>query len=338
MNMRAFVPSTSFLARPRTAAKRARVCAVQVRNRTAKLAMTTETGAMQTVIKTGDAINTERLESFADRTKGEWAGFEGAFSSDTGEPQTIPDFYIPEDFVQWNQYPKGFETNYSTIVRGNKLYRKFFRVLPAVALFADHVDLESSFTVSDFDELPGFHFFSDGSYSAGPTPVSTKRDSILDKWPAVDFCIRDPREPRSWAIHVEFDFDFAKAEFVDDVRVIREKYSCIYCDGADIEGSSGFVEGWVSDAKMEAEALKGDWNLPDGSIVSRPEGGLAHEPKKHVYLPFGIDVGIDEADNGGRRAWVAWLVDADTRVIMSRMFAADGSVTLSNTTIEKRST
>lgn len=47
-----------------------------------------------------DASESE-LSTFGDAVRGEFLGFEGSFDLDTGDPLDVPNFYIPEEFVEW---------------------------------------------------------------------------------------------------------------------------------------------------------------------------------------------------------------------------------------------
>lgn len=289
-----------------------------------------------------DALDEDRLASFSDVVKGEWTGYEGEFDSEKGTVCPVPDFYIPEDFTSWGLTPKGFECCRSTIVRGTKYYVKFFRVLPQVALFADHVDLETSFDVVDFAEAEsGSLFFDNGSYTLGKVPVTTVRNSMLDKWPCAELCIRHPTT-RKKAVYVKVKFDFAKTKFVENINVIREEYSCIYCDGADIEGSSGYIEGWTIEPNGTPADLTGDWIVEDGTDVSniaRPDGGPPPEDNKTLYLPGGITLGLERPAENPENicVWAGWQFEENERCVLSRSYASDGSLIQSKMVTERRS-
>lgn len=280
------------------------------------------------VVLSDDPLNEPALESFAEAVKGEWAGYEGEFDP-SGTPLTIPDYYIPEDFVSWGLEPKGFECTHSTIVRGTKYYVKHLRVLPAVSLFADHVDLETNFHIVDFAESNAAHCFPDGSYSGGPSPVVLDRKSILDKWPSADLTLRIGKR----ALHCNVKFDFAKRCIVEKVRLVLEQYSCIYCDGADVEGSSGYVEGWPTYEKCSPTQLAGTWCTHDANQVIR-EKGPDEQPGSCIYLPEGITVGVDEADDGGVRVWLGWLHEPQSRAILERIYSNQGVVVESRQSTE----
>ncbi|CDF37588.1 unnamed protein product [Chondrus crispus] len=287
------------------------------------------------LVRANEPHDNSILESFAEKIRGEWDGYEGNFDSGTGAPEAVPDYYIPDQFVEWGIVPLGFESTHSVIVRGTKLYRKFFRVLPSVSLFADHVDLEEDFQQLDIAAEAGAHVFPDGSFATGPEKVCIKRESLLDKWPMAEMCLHDPREDVRNALHVKLKFDFEKRELVDSLRAVVEKWSCVYCDGANIEGSSGFVKGWVSDDPSHPSALAGSWkavSAGDEQIVDR--AAPQSVPSKHLFLPNGIDVAVLEGD--GVHVQVGWLVDEATRVVMRRSFGQDGSVVSSQRIVEHR--
>lgn len=225
--------------------------------------------------------------------------------------------------------PKGFECTNSVILRGTRLFDKHFRVLPCVSLFGDHVEAEESLEVTDVSEHAGLFAFSDGSFTTGPADVQTTHESLLDKWPKAKLVLRVGQK----SVRVELKFDFAKAELVDFMDVTVEKWDCIHCDGANMEGSSGYIEGWVTGERLSPEQLQGAWTSTD---PGGPCGGGPPEPKKHLYLPNGIDVAVREVDGGGRGLIVGWLVDHSTRVVLSRFYDAGGSVSSSERHIETK--
>lgn len=292
------------------------------------------------VVKTGDQCSDTDLEQFAERIRGEWSGYEGTFDVNTAEVQALPESYIPEQFTEWGLVPHGYETNHSMIVRGTRLFKKFYRILPAVSSFSDHVDLEEDFTIANIDSEEGMHIFPDGSFSSGPQTVCIEKKSYFDKWPAVQMYLQDPRPESRQAIHVSLKFNFETRQLVDELRVIHEKFSCIYCDGADIEGSSGYVEGWVSEDGISHEDLAGIWKVAGGSAesetVERPSGGPPATPARQLYLPKGIDISTLEGQNGGVVVQVGWLVDENTRIVLRRLFGKDGAVLLSEHAVEHR--
>eukprot|EP00171_Calliarthron_tuberculosum_P013749 IDg13749t1 len=311
--------------------KRARVAQPHVRARVTRMGVDSETTSAAAIVRTSEPLDSDRLAAFETHVRGEWTGYEADFDPVSGTPRDIPNYYIPEDFVAWGLSPKGFECTYSTIVRGSKYYRKFFRVLPAVALFADHVDLETSFEVVDMNEEPASHCFEDGSFAGGPSPVKIAHASILDKWPCADMCVRAGKH----AVHAKLKFDFENAKLVETVRVVREQYSCQYCDGADIEGSSGYVEGWAAQQKSTPAELAGEWTCDDGTSVSRPNGGAPEVPAKCVYLPCGISVGVTRVADGVH-AWLSWLTTPDERRVLTRHYNAQGEVVQSALVTETR--
>lgn len=301
---------------------------------------------LATLIRPGSSPTDADLAAFSAAVKGEWTGYEGTFDNTTAQVQAVPDYYIPEQFSEWNLIPMGFETNHSTIVREHTLYRKFFRILPTVSHFADHVDMEE-----DLDKLPlsGEHataIFADGSFIAGMAKVLPERTSRLDKWPALSFSLRDPHADARRAVNLWVKFDFANRKFAAPVRVVLERWSCAYCDGADLDGSSGFVDGWTCGKAGHVAMLKGEWYVcsdpardftvqnPDDAVILR---GDEEDARAALYLPEGIDVAVLDAPNGdGVIVRAGWLVDENTRVVLRRIYAPDGSVEGSEHFVERR--
>lgn len=299
------------------------------------------------------------MDKFATAVRGEWTGYEGNFDGNSAKVQPVPDYYIPDQFVEWGLVPHGFESNHSVTVRGDKLYRKFFRILPGVSLFADHVDLEEDLVILPLgadaaapttpDALPVP--FADGSFMSGARVVPIELKSRLEKHPQLKLSLRDPRVGETSALNLWLRFDLSTHAFVGDVRAVIETHTCQYCDGADIEGSSGFVDGWVSGGPGCAADLKGEWaqlsclvfdpsDEPEDlaeAVVLRGDESDAHV---HLFLPGGIDIAIRPDNTAFNDAYVmiqsGWLVDEDTRVVLRRSFDKDGAVAYSQRVVERR--
>lgn len=281
-----------------------------------------------TVVTCSLTVDSDVITSFAEQVKGEWVGYEGNFHTQTGKPLPVPDFYIPEEFSQWDLTPLGFESNHSIIVRSDKLYRKFFRVLPTVSLFADHVDAEEDFRCDTIGD--GLSVFADGSFVNGANKVATKK-SKLERAPRVEFRLPHPFEERQ-AAHITLQLDFERAHIVQHIRAVLEKWSCIYCDGADMDGSSGYVEGWVVGTPGSAQDLTGVWRRGE-RLFERTDGG-EHEGGR-VFLPEGLDVAFERSADGGRTARAAWRV-GERRIALQRLFDSDGNVVANERFVEQR--
>jgi hypothetical protein len=194
------------------------------------------------------------------------------------------------------------------------------RVLPCVTIFGDHIDIEATPGCLDTAEEAGFYASPDGSFSSGPAAVIVDRRSELEKWPRTELVLRSGKE----AVRAVVTFDFATGALVKPVRVTKERWSCVWCDGADMEGSSGYIQGWADGEQMDAAALGGDWTA----------GGAAPERRKQIYMPGGVDVGVLKPAGGGCIVHVGWLVEAGRRVVLTRTYAADGTVAASQRIVE----
>lgn len=176
--------------------------------------------------------------------------------------------------------------------------------------------------------------FADGTFTVGKSSVLVKRESKLQKWPSVRFCVRDPREGERRALHIKLKFDFEKACLAEDISIILEKWSCEYCDGADIDGSSGYLEGWAVEQSLDRAALRGMWAVEGGKQVER-RMGEAKEEGKQIYLPKGIDISIRRVGNE-LVVSVGWLVDGDSRVVLRRTYDEKGGFVGSERVVERR--
>lgn len=184
------------------------------------------------------------------------------------------------------------------------------------------MDAEEDLTVTDAEEEEGFYAFPDGSFSFGPAEVIVDRTSELQKWPKAELVLRNGAH----VARAQFVFDFAKGELVKPMHATVEKFSIKWCDGADLEGSSGYIEGWANDEPMEASALDGDWN----------SGGAPATPRTQLYLPSGIDVGVQKAGDGGCVLLLGWLVEPGRRLVLTRTYTSDGKATGSTRVEELR--
>ncbi|CAN8068619.1 unnamed protein product [Agarophyton chilense] len=274
------------------------------------------------------AFDNSTITSFTEQIKGEWTGYEGNFSPETGKALPVPDYYVPEEFSEWGLRPLGFESNHSITVRSDKLYRKFFRVLPSVSLFADHVDAEEDFRCDTIGD--GLTVYYDGSFVNGKKALPTKR-SKLERAPRIEFRLSHPYEEKQ-AANVTLNVDFESACIVQEIRAVVEKWSCVYCDGADMDGSSGYIEGWVNGATGNPHELTGRW-LRGDALFEREEG--TQREGGAVFLPEGIDVAFEERPDGGRTARAAWRI-RDRRVALQRIFDAEGNLVNTERFVEHR--
>lgn len=295
-----------------------------------------------TIVGANEEVSSDKLDQFAAAVRGEWRGYEGRFHAQDATVQPIPDFYVPDEFSEWGVRPNGFETNHSTIVRKGTLYRKFLRVLPAVSLFADHVDVEEDNTQIQLTPTNDVStaIFSDGSFVTGAARVAVRRESRLDKWPSILLSVQDPRPDSRRAANVWVKFDFEHAKFVDNVRVVVENWADDFSDSPELEGSSGFVDGWVSESRTEPGALAGSWTededdkVDDSNARTITRSELSDDSMSRLLLPNGLDVSVHS--NAGLTVQVGWLVDKDTRIIVSRRFSPDGVVEHSRRNVERR--
>lgn len=274
------------------------------------------------------------LEGFAKNIRGEWAGHEGRYKA-TGELVKVEESSIPEEFLEWGVDPLGFESNMSMIVRGGtKFYKKHFRILPTVSHFGDMVDLEETFNAWEIGK-DGILVFGDGCYTAGAKKVKTRRESRLDKWPSVEFCMRwrsKDEVPRG--VHVGLTFDFENGMLVEKVQVVQEKYDTDHCDGSNIEGSSGYIGGWTSDEHMSPDLLYGTWES-DRGIVKRSDGEVQLEKGKALYLPRGLDISINKSDDE-LQIQAGWLAEEGMRLILNRRYDSNGALIGATKVLERR--
>lgn len=279
--------------------------------------------------------STPDLTPFSTAVRGEWTGYEGLFNAQTGTSVAIPDYYVPEQFSDWNVTPHGFECNHSVIVRDTKLYRKFFRIIPCVSQFGDHVDAEEELLCDELTQS-GVSTFDDGAFIICDNPVLTRMESKLDKLPVIQFYLRDPLADARRGLRVSFAFDFESAEARGEMRVVLEEWACVYCDGANMEGSSGYVEGWVMGERCNWNSLKGMWRTDEGENVDRTNEKILKEMDSLVYLPGGIDVSVGKLKDDGLVLQTGWLVNEDTRMILRRRLGCDGTIQNSERIVERR--
>ncbi|CAM9566179.1 unnamed protein product [Chrysoparadoxa australica] len=98
---------------------------------------------------------------------GDFAGWECAFSTVSGERMSVPEDYIPEALREWEVGVWGFETLTSEkLLEGAKLYRKTARVFPEVGCGLDNLSVELSQSETPLEEGKNFKAWDeDGSYT-----------------------------------------------------------------------------------------------------------------------------------------------------------------------------
>ena len=224
--------------------------------------------------------------------------------------------------------------------------------------FADMIDTEEELVKWDLDQAEDgrgmeVRWWEDGCFVIGKRRVLVKKESRLDKWPGVEFCLRwngssgnengDVGGDRR-GVHVKTKFDFENAKFVETLNVVQERYDTDYCDGANIDSSSGYVEGWTSeDHDATSEMLLGKWESEEGMVVERGERDVESVEGRRLVFPRGLSTEItrhaDDEKGGegeGLRIRVGWMAEENIHLVVDRCYDGSGNLVGATRTIERR--
>jgi len=244
------------------------------------------------------------LDAFQQAVTGEWKGFEALFDPETGSAIEVPLTSLPDEFLDWNVKPLGYESWNSTVVRNHQLYRKHSRILPSVSFDADTVDLETEIYRYNLQEEEGFLFLADGSYSKGPVSF---RDAKVGMPHMFEFClVASSGAPMRYLFR--FSVDIQRCKLWGDVQVFLEYRDGEFCDGNAIASGSGFTEGFSSDMPLSENLIQGEWYpksvqylYPSGYVDEQPLGPIvvdkfASLPRQLVLLPGNVYVKCNCSD------------------------------------------
>mmetsp|Transcript_12809 Transcript_12809/g.39376 ORF Transcript_12809/g.39376 Transcript_12809/m.39376 type:complete len:325 (-) Transcript_12809:631-1605(-) len=274
------------------------------------------------------------LEDFGKMVRGEWIGHECSFEGATGKLEGLPDGYIPEEFLQWGVEPKGFESNHSSILRGDTLYRKHLRIIPTVDHFSDHTDVEEENFRHDVNQN-GFDYFDCGSYVFAPQKVVIRKKS-LDAVPKVEICLRDSIVNNDYRIVAVLRFDFGTGKFIKSLQIFQEKFDMDYADGQFVEPGSGFRSGWGAAEVLSEEKLHGRWRSHDGREESVRHVDVKDDKTQVLLFPSGIHAMATKTDSGEMAIELGWMVDDNTRLAMRTKYSSNGDFEESTKLVEKR--
>lgn len=283
---------------------------------------------------------------FRERVSGEWFGYEVVFSARDGSAQAIPEHYVPDEFRAWGVEIKGFEVVSSTrVVSGDAspdddatLELRRTRALPSVGCEADAVATEVKEYALAASTCVGF---ADGGFSNGPTCM----DAEQGQQPVWRFCLAAPDAAQR-----------ARLEFsrIDDrcgtVTAVVETWDAEFCGGQVLPGCGGKNESFADGSRLDAARdLAGRWTMQTDTYTPRghawavaattgEETRSADEAAAccTVAMPRGLSATVTRSASDGVVVSAGWLVDADTRVVATRVYAADGQIERVTNTIERR--
>jgi hypothetical protein len=116
-----------------------------------------------------------------------------------GLPQSVPDWYVPDEFRAWGVPVVGFETVTSTRIEDAALRVKRTRALPAVGCEADAVIpevqdnlIQPAVAATDRLRCTLSLGFDHGGFAVGPESIADYPNTAPPRW---HFCLVDPDTP-----------------------------------------------------------------------------------------------------------------------------------------------
>jgi hypothetical protein len=123
-------------------------------------------------------------EQFEKNVRGEWIGYEAEFKMWGGELVPVPDWLLPDSFVEWEVVVKGFEHICSSGILPDEtgaraLFLRQTRLLPSVGCGVDAVPTEvKTLRIPTTSLCPT----SAGSYSEGPAQLTREGSADETRW------------------------------------------------------------------------------------------------------------------------------------------------------------
>eukprot|EP00190_Bangiopsis_sp_CCMP1999_P000107 CAMPEP_0198727540 /NCGR_PEP_ID=MMETSP1475-20131203/4427_1 /TAXON_ID= ORGANISM="Unidentified sp., Strain CCMP1999" /NCGR_SAMPLE_ID=MMETSP1475 /ASSEMBLY_ACC=CAM_ASM_001111 /LENGTH=306 /DNA_ID=CAMNT_0044489591 /DNA_START=68 /DNA_END=989 /DNA_ORIENTATION=+ len=249
--------------------------------------------------------------------EGEWFGYEVSFSGRTGERQSIPEWYIPEEYLNWNMKVFGFDCVTSVLLEGSHMFIKRTRSMPTVGCEADAVIPEVQERQISLSPANGFVGFSNGSYSLGPVNYTSANqfESVLHA-----------NGRRLRVIHSEVN-GFQPA------TVFYDTWDSEFMDGALLPGC-GSKQARIEDngGINTVVDLTGRWArtgviwMADGDEKQiDDEVDLSEEVKRRSF-PEDLTVHRIDTKDGMVRLEIAWRCDEDQRIVLVREHDESGSL------------
>jgi len=244
--------------------------------------------------------------------EGEWFGHETCFSGVSGERLTIPEYYVPDEFRNWDAKIYGFDCVTSVKVEENNLRVKLTRAMPTVGCEADAVVPEIFEETLSLSQDDGFIGFENGSFSRGPPKYSSR--STWEHW----MCYGKKR------VRVLFP----ELDGRQKTRLFTEAWDGDYCDGALLPGCGSKISRIEGNGEMDASMqLEGKWSRRgytwrkyDGTRqVSSVIEARDRVVKRLLPGSIAIDKVVDE--NGRIVLETSWNVSELTRTVLSRTYS-----------------
>lgn len=277
---------------------------------------------------------------FSTAVSGEWFGYEVAFSARTGQAQTIPERYVPDEFKNWDVEIKGFDMVTSTAVIDTGLLVRRTRALPSVGCEADAVVPEVVETIlsSRGTEAIIAGGTADGSFSSGPTQLL----SLSQRW---EFTLMNPNDSVRSRVRLQFG---RLDEGVGAIVAYLENWDLAFGNGEILPGCGGPNSSFADDAIMEKQLLAGEWNVSgmkwmttdDGEELSAGDNVQYNVQRDAVFdgmlLPRGLTARVVTDDDGACVVEAGWMAGDDVRTVARRTYGDDGKLTSVEHVVERR--
>ncbi|KAJ8900819.1 hypothetical protein NDN08_000118 [Rhodosorus marinus] len=245
--------------------------------------------------------------------EGEWFGHETSFSGVSGERLTIPEYYVPDEFRNWDAKIYGFDCVTSVKeVEGNSLRVKLTRAMPTVGCEADAVVPEVFEETLPLSQDDGFVGFENGSFSRGPPKYASS-----STW---EHCMCYGKK-RVRVLFPELDGR-------QKTRLFTEAWDGDYCNGALLSGCGSKISRIEGNGEMDASVqLEGKWSRR-GYTWRKSDGtcqvsSVIESRNRFVkrFLPGGVTIDKVVDENGRIVLETSWNVSELTRIVLLRTYS-----------------
>lgn len=266
-------------------------------------------------------------QSFAKSASGEWDGVSASFDRD-GEPQQLPDYYVPEAYRDWGVKLYDWQTQCSmkTTETGGLQY-KLRRLMPTVGCEADAIAFTEEADV--IFPLSSGGTSEDGSYCLAPVDLTS--GSVQKSSVEYCFALNDNKRVRVVQILKRMGSD--QRWQLSTIEVHSERYDGEYNGRRELAGCGGGMDPFaIESPKAEcSEIMDPAWRCTGSRLILNPGGDvpskelITNEPlvvdiQKVVCLPLKVWSYADiSADGSAHCKCAAGILLEDGHMLLGRV-------------------
>lgn len=206
-------------------------------------------------------------QSFSKSASGEWDGVSASFDRD-GQPQQLPEYYVPEAYRDWGVKLYDWQTQCSmrTTDTGGLQY-KLRRLMPTVGCEADAIAFNEEADVVFPSRSAAFS--DTGSYCFAPIDINS---ASLQK-ANIEYCFALPTNKRVRVVQTLRRMGSQQRWQVSTIEVHHERYEGEYTGRRELAGCGGGMDPFATESpKLDCSELEGNWIGSGCRLVLNPGG------------------------------------------------------------------